>query len=231
MLDLGLPTRLTQREFDSFVADAPIAVVRVQRRATARSFLRPVARYFVSEYPDAARVAVFDSAQVATRRWLIKRVNKPPLSAQWSVDAENGIAPEGYYLFKSGRPIAYHSGRSATLVDPVSANGWMIALDVLGETDERKARAVIDHFEGALSLLEAGPAEGLEAELRDPHQILGIAKKATKDEVKKARDRRLMEYHPDRVADMAPEIRDLATKRTQEINSAYAQIMKRHRKH
>ncbi len=34
----------------------------------------------------------------------------------------------------------------------------------------------------------------------------------------------IKQYHPDKIASMAPELQALAEKRTQEINAAYAEI-------
>ncbi len=47
---------------------------------------------------------------------------------------------------------------------------------------------------------------------------------ATADEIRSAYQRLVRENHPDRVADMSPEIRDLAERRTKEINRAYEQL-------
>ncbi len=51
---------------------------------------------------------------------------------------------------------------------------------------------------------------------KDHHKILGVSKKASKDEIKKAYRKLAMEYHPDR--NRAPG----AEERFKEINEAYA---------
>ena len=56
-------------------------------------------------------------------------------------------------------------------------------------------------------------------------KILGIEPGATKETAKKARDRLIKQYHPDRIPQtISPEFRDLATQRTREINKAYAEF-------
>jgi len=59
---------------------------------------------------------------------------------------------------------------------------------------------------------------------RDPYKVLGITKKATDDEVKKAYRRMAMKYHPDRVAGMSEEMQRNAAEQMKEINEAYEQI-------
>jgi DnaJ-domain-containing protein 1 len=39
--------------------------------------------------------------------------------------------------------------------------------------------------------------------------------------------RRMSEYHPDKVANAAPEIKELAERRARDINAAYEEIRKR----
>lgn len=58
----------------------------------------------------------------------------------------------------------------------------------------------------------------------DPYTALGIASNASDDELEQAYRRLMSEYHPDRVANAASEIREIADRRTREINQAYDQI-------
>ena len=58
----------------------------------------------------------------------------------------------------------------------------------------------------------------------DPHAILGIAPTASNEELEQAYRRLMSEYHPDRVAHAAKEIREMADRRTREINQAYDSI-------
>lgn len=58
----------------------------------------------------------------------------------------------------------------------------------------------------------------------DPYATLGVSSSARDDEIEQAYRRRMSEYHPDRVANSAQEIRDLAGQRAGEINGAYEEI-------
>ena len=58
----------------------------------------------------------------------------------------------------------------------------------------------------------------------DPYSLLGISPGASDDELEHAYRKRMSEYHPDRVANAAKEIRDMADQRAREINQAYDRI-------
>ncbi|MGH8108225.1 MAG: J domain-containing protein [Arenimonas sp.] len=62
--------------------------------------------------------------------------------------------------------------------------------------------------------------------LKDPYQILEVDPQASDDDIEAAYRRQIAQYHPDKVAGAAKEIRELADKRASEINSAYDQIQK-----
>lgn len=55
----------------------------------------------------------------------------------------------------------------------------------------------------------------------DPWTVLGIARGASPDEITRAYRERLKEYHPDRVAQLGAELRELAHRKTLEIRAAY----------
>jgi len=65
---------------------------------------------------------------------------------------------------------------------------------------------------------------------KDPYQILEVDPQASDDEIESAYRRQIAQYHPDKVAGAAKEIRELADKRASEINAAYDQIQKIRRK-
>ncbi|MGB5822597.1 MAG: DnaJ domain-containing protein [Proteocatella sp.] len=60
-------------------------------------------------------------------------------------------------------------------------------------------------------------------EIRDPHEVLGVPRTATKDEVKKAYRELAKKYHPD-VHSNNP-LADLAEEKFKEVQSAYDMIM------
>jgi restriction system protein len=55
----------------------------------------------------------------------------------------------------------------------------------------------------------------------DPYAELGIPRNATEAEVKAAYRSTIAKYHPDRVAHLAPEIQDFATRKAKALNRAY----------
>lgn len=73
---------------------------------------------------------------------------------------------------------------------------------------------------------EDGTADSQEApEARDPYAILGVQRGASHGEIHAAYIRLMSEYHPDKVANLGPELRALATRKTQEINAAYQEVV------
>jgi hypothetical protein len=61
---------------------------------------------------------------------------------------------------------------------------------------------------------------------RSWHVILGVAETATLDEIRQAYRVRIGEYHPDKVAALGEELRELANRKSMEINAAYELAMK-----
>lgn len=59
-------------------------------------------------------------------------------------------------------------------------------------------------------------------------EVLGLKKDATIDEIKSAYKQKIKDYHPDRVATLGEELRNLAAKKTIEINKAY-ELIKKHK--
>ena len=57
---------------------------------------------------------------------------------------------------------------------------------------------------------------------RAAHEVLGVEPDASQEEIKRAYQEQIRQYHPDRVANAAPELQELAEKRSKELNAAYA---------
>jgi DnaJ-domain-containing protein 1 len=57
--------------------------------------------------------------------------------------------------------------------------------------------------------------------------VLDVDESADMEAIDAAYRRRMSEYHPDKVANAAPEIKELAERRARDINAAYEEIRKR----
>jgi preprotein translocase subunit Sec63 len=66
------------------------------------------------------------------------------------------------------------------------------------------------------------PARGLGG--WDPYMVLGVARGASRDEIGRAYREQLKRYHPDRVADLGPELQQVAHQKTVELQRAYAEL-------
>ena len=57
-----------------------------------------------------------------------------------------------------------------------------------------------------------------------PYQVLGVSPQASPEEVRHAYQKLVQQYHPDQVAHLGEELREVAERRTKEINAAYNQL-------
>lgn len=57
--------------------------------------------------------------------------------------------------------------------------------------------------------------------------VLEVSWDASDDDIRAAYQRRISQYHPDKVATLAPDIRALAEQRSAQINAAYAAALRR----
>ena len=58
----------------------------------------------------------------------------------------------------------------------------------------------------------------------NPYRVFGLTSDASDAEIDQAYRRLISQYHPDKVAGAAPELREAAEKRAREINAAYDRI-------
>lgn len=58
----------------------------------------------------------------------------------------------------------------------------------------------------------------------DPYQVLGANEMDTDEEIKKKYKQMVMQYHPDRVSHLGSELKELAARKTTEINCAFDEI-------
>ena len=76
-------------------------------------------------------------------------------------------------------------------------------------------------FSGSVKPKPERPPPPVAPAADDPYVLLGVAPGASDEQLEQAYRRLMSEYHPDRVANAAKEIRDIADRRTREINQAY----------
>lgn len=60
-----------------------------------------------------------------------------------------------------------------------------------------------------------------------PYEILGVTPNASEAEITAAYRKMAQMYHPDKVAGLAPEFREIADRRMKEINAAYEELKRR----
>jgi DnaJ-domain-containing protein 1 len=60
---------------------------------------------------------------------------------------------------------------------------------------------------------------------RDPHEVLGLEKGVNREAAEEARERLLKENSPDAVASMSEDLQELARRKTDEIESAFASLI------
>jgi len=63
--------------------------------------------------------------------------------------------------------------------------------------------------------------------VQDPYVVLGLSRGASPEEIRRAYYALIAQYHPDKVAQLGPELRDLASEKSKEINRAYSQLADR----
>lgn len=81
-------------------------------------------------------------------------------------------------------------------------------------------------FGGVLGLLlgHALDSDGFQLNTDAPYRELGLTREASDAEIDLAYRRLMSQYHPDKVAGAAPELRARAEKRARQINAAYDRI-------
>ncbi len=100
--------------------------------------------------------------------------------------------------------------------------GWLILRHPIGIV----IGAVLGHA------LDAGWFRGPRADdtLDRAYRTLGVDRSASDQGVEQAYRRKMAQYHPDKVAGAAEEIRELAEQRASDLNAAYDAVMASRRK-
>ncbi|MBN1209547.1 MAG: J domain-containing protein [Myxococcaceae bacterium] len=154
-------------------------------------------------------------------------------------------ATRGYLLLENGRPRAVVRKRGAPQEDL-----WFLqeALSQLSsripppeparKPGPRRAPAPRAARRPPAADTEATPPRGTRAYAepppppppppvqRDPWKVLGIAPGASKEEARKAFRALVTQYHPDKVAHLAPEFQELAERKTRELLEAWDALEK-----
>ncbi len=60
-----------------------------------------------------------------------------------------------------------------------------------------------------------------------PYQVLGVTPASSQQEIRAAYQQLIQSYHPDQVAHLGDELREVAERRTKEINAAYSALKRR----
>ena len=113
---------------------------------------------------------------------------------------------------KNGNP--YHRTRRWTTAD---FSGYAVA--VVAESTMPPARSHRDNKRGGGN--GGVPARDHKLSESDCWNILGLSGNVTKEEIRKAYRKAMSEYHPDKVASLGSELRELAERKAKEINEAY----------
>jgi hypothetical protein len=116
------------------------------------------------------------------------------------------IARYGVLVLSSSKGLNIHLHTSNASVSTTVADAW-----------EEVCRAPCAHDLGRCAPDEATVADG---PIAQACRVLGVAPGATAEEIGKAYHRLAQQYHPDKVADLAPEFQRLADQRMKEINQA-----------
>ncbi len=62
----------------------------------------------------------------------------------------------------------------------------------------------------------------------DPFTVLGVSRNATFEEIRRAYRTKMREYHPDKVASLGAELRELAERKAKQINEAFETLSRQH---
>lgn len=114
-------------------------------------------------------------------------------------------------LFKRLAAIAYADGPA----EPPALERLLRIAHLWG-VDRREARRMLQR-------LHRGKKE-------DPFQVLGVTRRATAEEIRRAYRKLVRQYHPDKLPakQRTPDTLHLATRKLADINAAYAALTRKH---
>jgi DnaJ-domain-containing protein 1 len=122
------------------------------------------------------------------------------------------LPDNGFVLLEHGKIVA--------VIDVDAING--------ASRPDRLAMYVKRAFEPKRSSDRASvPGSKAAIAIGDPYEVLGVSASASDEEIKSKYKKLLLEYHPDRVAHLGQELRELAERKTTQINAALSEIRNR----
>lgn len=157
----------------------------------------------------------------------------------------NVIGSTWQYVNKNGSPdLRFKNNRQLPVVQYANveisvASSWRITLMISSViAAQRFAQAFLDHKRpkssenrssgsGYTKQDKKSPSSPKGPSAKTPYEVLGVSPGASDEELTSAYRRMAKQYHPDRVADLGPEFRQLAEERMKEINAAYEAVRSR----
>jgi DnaJ-domain-containing protein 1 len=214
------PIALEPERFFEFVSasDAAVVFVSVHR---AHKFNAALCRHFTLENADEPACAEVDLADLIMFAQPILAF----LQSAWPMQRANAYArvPAGYWLFRAGRVIAWHSGLPTGLDLRVLADGALLGAlwsgvtqnpafllrGVIYAAEDATAKQIAEHFHQSLTEQPATDAHGAPRGTRAPPALdelqrayvrLGVAPTASDVEIERAWRRLRIAVHPDLAA-------------------------------
>jgi len=121
-------------------------------------------------------------------------------------------------------------GRAAAILNAMEREGFIGPADgarprqILGRAYELVAQWEAEERSGARAHTKQEPSS---SKAKSPYEVLGISPGASAEEITAAYRKLAQMYHPDKVANLAPEYKEIAERRMKEINEAYERLRKR----
>ena len=128
--------------------------------------------------------------------------------AEWAPKIFGAFSEKGsgYYLFVDGK-----CERVIKCFEPIVQR--MLPLNRRSRTNNSETAQVTNSPE--------------KAKVSSAHDLLGVARHASPEEIKQAYRQAMAQNHPDKVAHLSDELQAVAQKKTREIKEAYEELMKR----
>ena len=95
------------------------------------------------------------------------------------------------------------------------------------EKDQRSSSSQQEQRQSKQQARSEGKRKPGEREDAYYYEVLGLTPSATEDEIRQAYRKLMMQYHPDKVATLGPELRQTASEKSKAINEAYMIIERR----